>query len=91
MKNNELSIDELIAKQKPGHSLDQRFYTDPAIYDLEVENSTWLRSPRLLFVARMASSKLSPTYVATVVRSSALRSKGMLTNSCALTTAGCMT
>ncbi len=45
MKNDELSIDELIASQKPGHSLDQRFYTDPAVYDLEIEkivNRNWI-------------------------------------------------
>lgn len=45
MKNDELSIDELIASQKPGHSLDQRFYTDPAIYDLEIQkivNRNWI-------------------------------------------------
>jgi phenylpropionate dioxygenase-like ring-hydroxylating dioxygenase large terminal subunit len=31
------SVDELIANQQPGYSLDQQFYTDPAIYGLELE------------------------------------------------------
>lgn len=31
------SIEELIADQKPGYALEQRFYTDPAIYALELE------------------------------------------------------
>jgi len=38
------SIEDLIARQKPGFSLHQRFYTDPDIYDLEVEkiiNRNW--------------------------------------------------
>ena len=31
------SIDKLIASQKPGFALDQRFYTDPDIYKLEID------------------------------------------------------
>lgn len=37
MQHEVFSIDELIASQKPGFSLDQRFYTDPLVYDLEIE------------------------------------------------------
>ena len=31
------TIAELIADQKPGYALAQRFYTDPSIYALEIE------------------------------------------------------
>ncbi len=45
MNNDSVSIAELIAKHKPGHSFEQRFYTDPDIYKLEVEriiNRSWI-------------------------------------------------
>ncbi len=37
MRDDNRTIDELIASQKPGYALEQRFYTDPEIYDLEIE------------------------------------------------------
>ena len=37
MHERSQSIDELIAGQKPGHALSQPFYSDPAIYDLEID------------------------------------------------------
>lgn len=45
MENDTRTIEQLIADQKPGHSLQQRFYSDPDVYDLEVEkiiNCNWI-------------------------------------------------
>ncbi len=45
LNEDKRSIAELIADQKPGYSLDQRFYTDPGIYELEIEriiNRNWI-------------------------------------------------
>lgn len=37
MRHDKQDIAELIASQKPGFALDQRFYTDPDIFALEIE------------------------------------------------------
>ena len=37
MRQDTRTIAELISSQKQGYSLDQRFYTDPAIFELELE------------------------------------------------------
>jgi Rieske 2Fe-2S family protein len=39
------AIDKLIARQKPGFALEQQFYTDPEIYELEIDriiNRNWI-------------------------------------------------
>ncbi|MFQ5609980.1 MAG: aromatic ring-hydroxylating dioxygenase subunit alpha, partial [Woeseiaceae bacterium] len=38
MKNGADKIEALIAAQKPGYSLDQKFYTDPDIYERELRH-----------------------------------------------------
>lgn len=45
VKNSHQSIEALIASHRSGYSLDQRFYTDPEIYALEIEkivNRNWI-------------------------------------------------
>lgn len=45
LKGDKRSIAELIADQQPGYALEQRFYTDPDIYELEIErviNRNWI-------------------------------------------------
>ena len=37
MRDDTRSIEKLVANQKPGYALDQRFYTDQSIYELEIE------------------------------------------------------
>ncbi len=37
INDDKRTIAELIRDQKPGYSLDQRFYTDPDVYELELE------------------------------------------------------
>jgi len=37
LRKDTRSIDELISSQRPGYALEQRFYTDSDIYDLEIE------------------------------------------------------
>ncbi len=37
MREDTRSIEELISSQRQGYSLDQRFYTDPAVYELELD------------------------------------------------------
>ncbi|MDH3372708.1 MAG: aromatic ring-hydroxylating dioxygenase subunit alpha [Gammaproteobacteria bacterium] len=37
MHENRRSVEELIVSHKPGYALDQRFYTDPEVYALEIE------------------------------------------------------
>ena len=51
MHHDNRTIDELIASQKPGYALEQRFYTDPAIYSLELER---IISPSWIMVGHVS-------------------------------------
>jgi Rieske 2Fe-2S family protein len=68
--NDSRSIEELIASQKPGYSLDQRFYTDPDVYELELErivSRNWILAGHVSELAEPGDFK-----VLTVARESAI-------------------
>jgi Rieske 2Fe-2S family protein len=55
------SVEELIAAQKPGYALDQRFYTDDDVYELELErvvNRSWIFAGHESEVAEPGDFKL---------------------------------
>ncbi len=55
------AVEELIASQKPGYSLEQRFYTDDAIYELEIErvvNRNWILAGHVSEVANPGDFKV---------------------------------
>jgi Rieske 2Fe-2S family protein len=55
------SIAALIAAQKPGYALDQRFYTDPAIYELELEKviaRNWILAGHVSELAEVGDFKV---------------------------------
>ena len=68
------SIDELIADHKPGYALEQRFYTDPDIYERELErviNRNWILAGHVSEVANEGDFK-----VLNVARESAIIVRG---------------
>ena len=55
------TVEELIASQKPGYSLEQRFYTDEDVYELEVErvvNRNWILAGHVSEVANPGDFKV---------------------------------
>ena len=60
-QHNNITIEELIASQKPGYSLDQRFYTDDDIFELEIErvvNRNWILAGHVSEVAKPGDFKV---------------------------------
>ncbi len=60
-QHNNITIEELIASQKPGYSLDQRFYTDDDIFELETErvvNRNWILAGHVSEVAKPGDFKV---------------------------------
>jgi Rieske 2Fe-2S family protein len=55
------SLDELIRAQRPGHSLAQAFYTDPGIYELELERivyRNWILAGHVSELPRVGDFKV---------------------------------
>ena len=58
---NQCSIEELIDLQRPGYALDQRFYMDPAIYQLELERiftKNWILAGHLSELSNQGDFKV---------------------------------
>ncbi len=59
--NKKASLEDLIASQKPGYSLDQRFYADDAVYELEIErvvNRNWILAGHVSELAKPGDFKV---------------------------------
>ena len=55
------SLDELIRNHRPGYSLDQPFYTDPAVYELELERiiyRNWILAGHVSELSRAGDFKV---------------------------------
>ena len=60
-QHDNITIEELIASQKPGYSLDQRFYTDDDIFEVEIErvvNRNWILAGHVSEVAKPGDFKV---------------------------------
>jgi phenylpropionate dioxygenase-like ring-hydroxylating dioxygenase large terminal subunit len=73
-QNDTRSIEELIASQKPGYALEQRFYTDPDIYALEIDK---IVAPNWIFAGHQSQLPESGDYkVLNVANESAIIVRG---------------